>query len=384
MDERPAKSKNPFNRTLKQQLKKLASLTDDTEVREKLNQIIVSLKKNKAILNQSSFAILFSQLKLLKGKFQEFAEELIFFSIEQLENLPLQKSFYPDQLTQIFNALPSLPVNWGSQQNFISTLISKLQTSLSSSAGKFDSRQLITLLGALAKLGFPGAQPKSLVAKILKILDPFKKNLAEFDSSSLSELWQFCVYANYKFNKKKLTKLLTLTEAALSKVERQPITISKAHLRIAELLKKYLLTPEYIEKLVLEHPVGAYSLDIAFIDLKLNIEIDGEHHYRSGGRLIRSHNFRDFVLAQHGQWTVVRISLEEYIACNTLEEKLEYLKSKLIEKNFGHILMPRAPTSPLMAKQGLHKSPSQDNMPLALHAVEKASSSSTQTNGPKV
>jgi len=384
MDERPAKTENPFNPKLKQQFEQLASLKDDTEVREKLTQIMVFLKKNKSHLNQTSFTILFSQLKSLKGNLQELAEELIFFSIEQLENLSPTTPFYPNQLTRIFNSLPSLPVNWGNHQNFISTLISKLQKSLSSSAEKFDSRQLITVLGALAKLGFPGAQPKSLVAKILKILDPFKKNLAEFDSSSLSELWQFCVYANCKFNKKKLTELLTLTEAALSKAERQPITISKAHLAIVELLQKHLLNAEYAEKLLVEHTVGAYSLDVALIDLKLNIEIDGGHHYRSGGRLIRNHNFRDFVLAQHSQWTVVRISLEEYSTLKTRQEKLEYIETTLKEKKFGHILIPRSPTSPLMAKQGLHKSPSQDNLRLASSAIEKASSSSTQTDRPNI
>lgn len=53
-----------------------------------------------------------------------------------------------------------------------------------------------------------------------------------------------------------------------------------------------------------EHPLGPYTLDLVCLDLKLNIEIDGEHHLTAEGQ--QHDQSRDAYLNRMG-FTVLRI-----------------------------------------------------------------------------
>lgn len=61
---------------------------------------------------------------------------------------------------------------------------------------------------------------------------------------------------------------------------------------------------------VQEYRIGLYSLDFAFVDNKIDLEIDGDQHYLDE-RIIKSDKRRTEWLTEKG-WTVIRISWSEY------------------------------------------------------------------------
>jgi len=71
-----------------------------------------------------------------------------------------------------------------------------------------------------------------------------------------------------------------------------------------KILNKY----HVIEKL----PIGKYILDFAIIDLKLNIEVDGEQHYRDN-KAIQHDKTRNIFLSNNG-WKIYRINWKTFNA----------------------------------------------------------------------
>lgn len=71
----------------------------------------------------------------------------------------------------------------------------------------------------------------------------------------------------------------------------------------------------------------AYSLDIAFIDIKLDIEVNGNQHYY-GGQLKPYYQERHDYLVSQG-WEVIELHFKDCYRPNKIEELLTLLRSKI-------------------------------------------------------
>ena len=78
-----------------------------------------------------------------------------------------------------------------------------------------------------------------------------------------------------------------------------------------------------------EYPVSIYSLDFAFINNQIDIEIDGEQHY-TDVKIIKSNKKRDDYLKRNN-WTVVRIRWSDY-------KKLDKIKRENFIKNLIYFI----------------------------------------------
>ena len=112
-----------------------------------------------------------------------------------------------------------------------------------------------------------------------------------------------------------------------------------------DLTKKYLIINEY--KITNENMTSAYSLDFAFINIKLDVELDGRCHFKNGNERINTDIKRDNYLLNSG-WNIYRISYYdiEYNEKETINkfikllenndfdyDKSYYLKNKVITNN---------------------------------------------------
>lgn len=78
-----------------------------------------------------------------------------------------------------------------------------------------------------------------------------------------------------------------------------------------------------------ELPISIYSLDFAFVEKGIDLEIDGEQHYLDPV-IIESNRKRDIFLSENG-WKVIRIRWSEY-------QKMKYYdKKQYIEKIINYI-----------------------------------------------
>jgi Protein of unknown function (DUF559)/NUMOD3 motif len=76
-----------------------------------------------------------------------------------------------------------------------------------------------------------------------------------------------------------------------------------------------------------QHQIGLYCLDFAFLDKKIDLEIDGEQHYLDE-RIIKSDDRRNKFL-ENLDWKIIRIRWSRFKKLNNLERK-EFI-GKLIE-----------------------------------------------------
>ena len=108
------------------------------------------------------------------------------------------------------------------------------------------------------------------------------------------------------------------------------------------LTSKYLIINEY--KISNENMSSAYSLDFAFINIKLDVELDGRCHFNHGEKRIETDIIRDNFLLKRG-WNIYRISFwdvehnEKTIIDNFMKllnnndftyDKSYYLRNKVI------------------------------------------------------
>lgn len=76
---------------------------------------------------------------------------------------------------------------------------------------------------------------------------------------------------------------------------------------------------EFLDKsYVREYPLGRFSLDFAWVDKKLAIEIDGEHHERFDEQKKRD-RAKD-LLAESMGWKILRLKWKE--VCNDTKGKI--------------------------------------------------------------
>jgi very-short-patch-repair endonuclease len=75
-----------------------------------------------------------------------------------------------------------------------------------------------------------------------------------------------------------------------------------------------------------QYQIGPYQLDFAFVDIKVDLEIDGDQHYLDK-RIVESDKRRNAYLQDLG-WKIIRVKWSEY---QKLEDKKKYV-SELIEQ----------------------------------------------------
>ena len=93
-----------------------------------------------------------------------------------------------------------------------------------------------------------------------------------------------------------------------------------------ECILKYDLQHHY--NIINEYSEYPYFLDFAFIDLKIDVELDGKCHFVNGDKRIQHDNIRDDYLNSKG-WKIFRISYYQFIndKDEIINKFLEYLKS---------------------------------------------------------
>ena len=103
-------------------------------------------------------------------------------------------------------------------------------------------------------------------------------------------------------------------------------------------INKHQLYKEY--DIIYEYPYLNYSLDFAFENIKLDVELDGACHFDHGNNRILHDKERDKLLKDNG-WTVYRISYREaneetinnflkLLKTNSFEYKEKYFENELI------------------------------------------------------
>lgn len=98
---------------------------------------------------------------------------------------------------------------------------------------------------------------------------------------------------------------------------------------IDNVIKKYELQNKY--DIVNDYSVSPYFLDFAFINIKLDVELDGRCHFINGEKRIQHDIERDKFLLENG-WKIFRISYLDNNE-NTIKQFLEYLNNEEFEYN---------------------------------------------------
>lgn len=94
-----------------------------------------------------------------------------------------------------------------------------------------------------------------------------------------------------------------------------------------EMLIRQKLERESITGWIQEYPVKRYSLDFAFVDILLDVEIDGGTHQLE--EVKRKDDERDYILKSLG-WRVLRLSAKDIK--EDLDREFEKIKKSLVEQ----------------------------------------------------
>lgn len=329
-----------LNKAIKKLFYRLSAADSEKAATDEIAEIYRCLDQNKNLVNAATIAMLFHRLGSCSIAKQALCQKLILLTIH-LASIYLKKrprEFGVGEISQIICALPTLPIAWNNYPKFVLRLIKKLDSILDSNE-KFEDTMLITLLCVLARLGFLVNNPLPVILKMCEQLKLLEEEVSDLNQSLTSQLWQFCVYAKSRFEgEKTIDQLFAWIDPHMRANPPTPGDSSEFHLDLVDFLRQHL-KKEFADEIQSEYIVGTYALDIAIASLKLNIEVDGNQHYRDEA-LIRKDRFRDFILQYYGQWATVRIPLREFHHLSA-PAKLGYLYEKLGQ--FNHILKPFAP-----------------------------------------
>jgi hypothetical protein len=153
MDE-PISNPHALNYKIDNLFFELTTLKPEDLVKAKLDEIFSHLKNNKHFINPYTLAMLFKHLGELENYKQALAKDLMVFGIHYAQPLLSKKQLFGrNELVHIFNATPKLPISWEIHREFIHVLREQLKQELKKEADAFTDSQVISILGALAKLG---------------------------------------------------------------------------------------------------------------------------------------------------------------------------------------------------------------------------------------
>jgi very-short-patch-repair endonuclease len=236
-------------------------------------------------------------------------------------------------ITMIIHALPKLPISIKTYKELYEGLLER--SLYISKKGAFSTGNSATLLCALAKLSEDFTNYDNLITSLLQPFVSSNRTVLQLSPPSLSELWQFCAFSLTKsYKSEELTALITIINKKLNPSDFS-VTTSSLQNQVTKILNSILA--DDCEEIEVEYQVFVYSLDIAFLNNKINVEIDGPHHYREE-ILSRNSRFRDYILTNYANWTVIRVPYFHWEKLVDHQDKIDYLVKKLA--NYAHIFKP--------------------------------------------
>ncbi len=311
------------------------NIPDNTNaaIRASLNDLARKLISQETILNSVHMALIFNQLSALPTNNPDVYGEFLQLIVEKTNFLLVGKwtkhSFDLPELIQILCALPKFILEGEERNTLILTVLNYLiEIYKTTRPAEKDSA---AILDAMAKLGIDLLHYTNLIKVLLRPfnqkltskLDPFAKT----EILTLATLWPFLVLANNLFpTSKTISNLFVAIDTTLKTRERESPTPSAFQEAVSSLTCK-LVKETYRANTQIEYWVGTYPLDLAFLDLKLDIEPDGPFHYH-GKELIPLNQFRDKILNLCG-WTIIRIPYFEWEILSSMDKQIDYLRRKL-------------------------------------------------------
>jgi very-short-patch-repair endonuclease len=250
------------------------------------------------------------------------------------------------ELCEILNALSKLPIKWkeASNMTIFNVLLKCVSKALKSSADMGLTLDLLMLAGALSKLPFSLKHHEELIEFLLSAIEVHNIDLLQQDRVALSQAWQYLAVLQTRHQKlgAQLLTIFEQLELQLAQDKEIYTQLSQSQLEATQKIKT-LCSEEALEDLKIEYSLGSYSMDIAFPKHKLNIEIDGKHHYLSGNELRFSDQVRDFVLNKIKGFYVLRIQYVEWCELLTEKQRITYLRDKLKSTSYESILKTKIP-----------------------------------------
>jgi hypothetical protein len=223
--------------------------------------------------------------------------------LQNLNQLMINSAKILDQeiFTRLMTCLAMLPyINWGEQLALIPQLFFK---SGNINTFSLDTQcKIFAALTLLPPINF-AQQSVSFGIFVDYLSLALHTNSARF--VEWRRLWQLVQVSRISFSDERLTHLLPQIDIQLELLPPPMLTISLLHQQVFDRISGMFKLPcRY--KLINEWRVGCYYLDIVILELKINIEVDGPHHYAN--RALRScDKVRDEILRRLG-WRVVRIA----------------------------------------------------------------------------
>ena len=310
---------------------------NEKSINKELGWLAEELEKNWEIINAVHIATLLNNLGNLEINDQSLADTVINLTLKKCTELLTRTQtsiqYTTREIGQIFNALPKLPTLSAKYKTLLLLLLER--ATLLASRATLDVRDSTNILDGIAKLGIDLDANRTLIKNLLGAFEATKDFFSTIEATSLSQLWQFCIYAKTQITSERIEGLTILINNELTSRTKETPTPSLFQSSIYNLLLK-LLKDEFKEKIIEEYPSGSYFLDIAFPEQKINIEVDGPYHYRDG-KLKRIHRFRDFILQAYEDWKIIRIPHFEWEQLgDDTQAKIDYLLKKLA--NYSYLL----------------------------------------------
>jgi very-short-patch-repair endonuclease len=236
-------------------------------------------------------------------------------------------------------SLSKLPIDWCSDKNkpLLNAILLKLPSILDeqltttkeqigddSEKKELGFENLTSIIHALSNLLFSIKRHSPLIQLLLREMNEY---YSSFNENDVAKSWQGLAVLKargYVFDE----KTTAMFEYCNSRVEKlcRASNISVGQ----EIVTKKILTllsNDALKDLKIEYRLGVYTLDLAFCKYRLNIEIDGPHHF-AFGELRFSDSVRDFVLAKLKDFLVIIIRLSEIRELDKSKSE-SFLRAKL-------------------------------------------------------
>ncbi|MBY0545497.1 MAG: hypothetical protein K2Q14_08145 [Gammaproteobacteria bacterium] len=269
------------------------------------------LKKNTQYLDVTHITILLTTLsKIEEGNSKYLIESITNLVLEKLLTYLTpsgkNKDINTKDIFYILRALPFLSICHKDYKELYKQLVDYLF--FQCEMFPFNLTRKILILNILIQLKFQFIN-KDKLEKLTKIFlnDLTRENVIALKPEIKSKFWEFMIIYNHHFNDDFLNHLFEpLDMAVKSKGNRCNANPSELQLFCYTAMKN-LLSKNNKNAISLEYQVGPYSMDIAFPQFKINIEIDGAHHERLS-TLRPPDTLRDCILREHEGWHIIRIN----------------------------------------------------------------------------
>ena len=347
-----------------------AAIDNPRVVCSRLSWINSLLHTNERAINAINLATLFNRLAKTnelwyetEQPFHNQAMEILRFGLhltvthltkKQTKHCSLTRQNYRSphftlrELCTVLKALPKLPIKWQTESTnmLIKVMLNKMMSALQESdQDTFIISNLPEISIILSKLKFNPQEHKGLVQFLLAKIEHFEPQFMQQPQKVQAKIWQ-CLAA-LQVRGISISEKICIIFQQLEQQIAQPIDVTTEVSKTQQIVTtqiRRLISGEANEDLKVEYFVGSYSMDIALPKYKLNIEIDGKHHYVNR-ELRLADQIRDFVLSKLKGFTIIRIPYFEWGDLPTTREKMIYLRNKLEQSDCKIILAPTEATA---------------------------------------